>query len=83
MNAVESSNQLFLSKSTARKKHVSSREHGVDAGHEGLAGVVTAREVPADYFIGHRQELTVGALRALMRGFSQMPRSHSLAHAGA
>lgn len=45
--------------------------------------VVASGEVPADHVTGHRQEPTVRALGRLMRGFSQTPRTHSLAHAGA
>ena len=64
-NARASSCHPALSKSTARKKHVSSEQQRVDASDEGLPFGIASRQVPADDVVGDRQEAAVRAFRAL------------------
>jgi len=40
-------------------------KHGINACHKGLAGVIESGEVPPDYFVTQRKELSILALRAL------------------
>src|SRR5438477_7392730 len=83
MNALESSNQPPLSKSTAKKKDVSSKSIGYTpatkrcpaSSHPERCHRITSSVTGRKRRFGHSAHL--------MRGFSQMPRTHSLAHAGA
>jgi hypothetical protein len=82
-NATASSRQPDLSKSTARKKHVSSRSSGYTP---------ATKDSPSRSYPDRCQRMTSsvtgrnrrwGHSAHLMRGFSQMPRTHSFAQAGA
>ena len=83
MKAVESSSQPALSKSTAKKKHVSSRSIGYTPATKRSPASseperchrITSSVTGRNRRLGHSAHL--------MRGFSQMPRTHSLAQAGA
>ena len=83
MKAVESSSQSPLSKSTAKKKHVSSRSIGyTPATKRSPASSQPERCHRITSSVTGRKR-RFGHSAHLMRGFSQMPRTHSLAQAGA
>src|SRR6185436_17299173 len=83
MNASASSCQPFLSKSTARKKHVSSSSSGYTPATNGCPSASFPDRCHRTTSSVTGRNLRLGQSAHLTRGFSQTPLTHSFAHAGA